>query len=341
MNKQRFDWKYVLRRWGPILLTLMLLAGLYVYLRQSHMIEQIDFAHLRWEYLGLLVLVRLAVYGTLGLVLLVYTTQIGLRLDFTDWFGLSVAGALTNLLAPIAGGAVVRAAYLKLHYNLSVARYTSFVAVTALMNYVVAGVSGLTLLAILIPAGVITNPPIALLVMGALIAAPVILLAVPLERLPIPGKGRISRWIKAALAGWQEIRTKPLLLAELFALTMVLVALQGVSTYLGLTALGHPAPFLDTLFIGVAISAWRVTPTVGFGIQEVIGAAGAGLVGISPVEGFVSTLLNRFANWVVLFTSGPLYSYLLSRRLGQPLAQAAETVRDNGQRVSDQQGESV
>src|SRR5258705_9240574 len=96
VEKQRVNWKHILRRWGPTVITLIIFALGYEYLRRSGLIEGIDLAKVRPEFLGLIVVIRILNLAVLGLMLDGFARHIGARLDFTEWFGLTIASSLVN-----------------------------------------------------------------------------------------------------------------------------------------------------------------------------------------------------------------------------------------------------
>jgi uncharacterized membrane protein YbhN (UPF0104 family) len=318
----------LLRRWLPSLLSLLILGIAIYYLWQSDMFAQIDLSHPDWRWLAALVVLRVLSQGVIGYSEALYVAHLGASLTFVEWFGLSVASSVVNLLTPIAGGAVLRGGYYQLKYDLHLARYTPLLAATALINYLVSGVVGLVLLGLLLALGAGGAIPWAApAILIALAVVPLAALVIPLERLPIPGKGRIVGWIRLALGGWTEIRTSPSLLLKQCGLIFLLQVLQGVSMIAGVWGLGLDAPPLPLFFVGIVLSAWRVTPAMGVGAKEVIATLAAPLVGLNPSLGLLGALASRLANWLCIFTLGPIFSLILTRRLGQSMGDISRAAR--------------
>jgi hypothetical protein len=282
--------------------------------------------------MALLILSKVVMYYFIGLSQAYFTEFLGAKTNPVEWFGLAVAGSLVNFLTPVGGGAMVRSGYLKLRYKLPISRFSSLFAVTLLMNYLAGGIAGLALIVIFL----LINTPVpalAIAIITGLIVVPLIILSIPLERLPLPNIQQLQRARRiamSALDGWKELRTAPSLLVIQFFLILALILVQAVGIHLGLASLGQPVDFLNTLFLGIMLGAWRVTPAPIIGAGEVVAMVIAPAAGITPAQALVAAVLARFANWVVMFTLGPVFSYLLSRRLGQPLASAAQI--DNTQR---------
>lgn len=309
-----------MRRALPTLLSLIVLGLAVWYLWDSHLFDKIDLSHPRWGWLAALLALRLLSLGVIGYSEALFVQHLGAKLTFVEWFGLNVASSVINLVTPIAGGAVLRGGYYQLKHNLHMARFTPLLGAVALVNYFVSGVVGLILLGVLFALGAGGEVSwIAPTVLIVLIVGPVVAMVIPLEKLPVPGKGRIVGWIRLALEGWQEIRTAPDLLLKQCGLIFFVQVLQGLSMIVGVWGLGIDAPALPLFFVGIVLSAWRVTPAMGVGAKEVIATLAAPLVGLNPTLGLLGALATRLANWLVIFTLGPLFSYILSRRLGQSL----------------------
>jgi hypothetical protein len=51
------------------------------------------------------------------------------------------------------------------------------------------------------------------------------------------------------------------------------------------------------------------------------------MINVNPAWGLVAALLVRLANIVCMLALGPIYTYILSQRLGQPLMDAARLER--------------
>jgi uncharacterized membrane protein YbhN (UPF0104 family) len=308
-------WKQLLRRWGPTLLSMIVIGGIALLLTRTDMLKDIDFRAIRWEYIALMVPVRTLYFALGGLVMATYTAHLGQRLRFDEWFGLSMAATLINSITPMSGGMATRAGYLRARYGFPISHYTALQAATSLMAYFVGGLMGLILLLAL---ALHTRQPIPWLpvgIMAAMAAGPLAVILLPLEKLPLPRSGRLIRWIQIALDGWREIRTSPALLIRQVELTVVMLLTQAVSIDLGLRALGEQAPFVQVLFIGLTTNLVRVTPIASLGLREAIAGVAAQLVSISAARGLAAAALMRVAGWVPLFTLGPIFLYILSRRV--------------------------
>lgn len=313
-----------LRRGLPAIISLLFLGVVVYYLWTTNRFSKLDFSHPQWGWLALLVVLQAISLGVIGYSEALYIRHLGVNLSFVEWFGLNVASSVINLLTPIAGGAVLRAGYYQLQHKLHPARFTPLLAATSIITYLVSGISGLILLGVFYAFGLggeITW--LAPLVFVGLIVAPLVALSIPVERLPLP-KGRIADLVRMALGGWAEIRTSVPLLVKQIILILILEVLQSLSMVAGLKGLGQDAPLLPMIFIGIVLAAWRVTPAFGVGAKEIVATAAAPLVALDPLLALLGALINRLATWVCVFTLGPLFSYLLSRRVGKSITEMSQ-----------------
>ena len=310
-----------LRRWLPTIVSLAALAAVIVYLGRSKLFDRLDLSHPQWGWLAALVVLQAFSMAVIGYSEALYVRHLGANLTFVEWFGLNVTSTVVNLVTPIAGGAVLRAGYYQWQHKLHPARFTPLLAANSLITYLVSGLLGLAVLGVFLLAGLgPTVSWIAPLICVVLIAAPLVMFVIPVERLPLP-KGRIANLLRLALDGWADIRTSPSLLVRQVGLVVVLEVLQSAAMIVSVLGLGQPAPLLPLIFLGIVLSAWRVTPAFGIGGKEVIATLAAPLVGLDWTLGLLGSLAGRLANWVCVFTLGPLFSYLLTRRVGVSLSE--------------------
>jgi uncharacterized membrane protein YbhN (UPF0104 family) len=314
-EEKQARWKKLLRRWGPTLLSLAVIGGVALFFARSGMLDAIDFENIEWRFFALMIPVRIVSVSLTGLIVAVFTAYLGVNLPFVEWFGLAFAGNLVNILTPFLGGGTTRAAYLKARYNFPISRFLALLAAGLLITYLVGGLIGFVLLLALVLSKGQPIPWLPLGLMAGMALGPALAMIIPLEKVPLPRKGRLMRWVHAMLEGWHDIRSSPALLLKQIALALVLQLANAISLDLGLRALGVRASLAYALFIGNLTNLGRVTPVVGPGIREAIAALGAELIGISAAHGLTAALLLRLATWVSVFTLGPPSLLILSKRV--------------------------
>jgi uncharacterized membrane protein YbhN (UPF0104 family) len=312
---KRKGWQTLLRRWGPTLLSVIVIGGIVLFFSRSGMLDAIDFEAIKWRYFTLMVPIRVVNVALNGLIVAVFTAYLGVNLPFIEWFGLAFAGSLVNILTPFLGGGMARAGYLKARYDFPISRFVALYAATVLITYLVGGLVGFVLLLGLVISKGQPIPWLPLGLMAGMALGPVVVIFIPLEKVPLPPKGRVMHWVRIMLDGWHDIRSTPALLGKQIALALALQLINAISLDLGLRALGVRASLIYALFIGNLINLGRVTPMVGPGISEAIAALGADLIGLNAAHGLTAALLFRLATWLSVFTLGPPFLFILSRRI--------------------------
>jgi len=101
---------------------LLLLFGRYIYIHWS------EFSQIKIVspiYIFAIILLTILFSLTYGLVIKYLLLAFGIKLRFNEYFGLSIITGFYNLIAPLTGGVIPRAIYLKKKYNF---RYRLFVS---------------------------------------------------------------------------------------------------------------------------------------------------------------------------------------------------------------------
>ena len=306
----------LLARIIPYVLGVAAIAALLFYLWRSHLLEGLDFQTIRWNFVGIALLSEIGAFALRGMILALFVGAAGIRLRVYEWFGLSIASQVSNLMVPVSGGMMARAGYLKVRHGLPVSHFSALFAASYLIIFLVSGISGLILILISALTAQQSVPWIAGLILVVMAAGPAVILVLPLERLPLPKEGRIMNWIHAALSGWKEIRTDTPLLAKQVLIVTLLQVVQAFSLYASLIALGISVPFDRTLLMGVLTnltSFVRITPGA-LGVRESVTALSAQFVGFRATEGLAAALVIRLVDWAIAFSVGPIFMIVLARQ---------------------------
>jgi uncharacterized membrane protein YbhN (UPF0104 family) len=299
--------------WSIVVLVLTVAAIAWYLSSQSRLLTAFENVSL----LAIIYLVgmRVLFLGTNGLFLREFAVKFEVELASKEWFGLSVVTTMGNYIAPLSGGMVARAAYLKHRHELPYARFATLLASSYLVNFWVVGIVGLLTL--------LTFGRIHLywqmLVFFAVVTISISALTLfPTVRLP--GENRIAKTVNTALAGWVLVKNDRILLAKLVAYALVNVFLNGLSFWIAYDALGSRISFRNALLIGLLTSfalLIRITPG-NLGIQEAAVSLSSGLLGTGTGQGLLVALLIRGATLVPTFTLGPIFSLLLTHQLAVP-----------------------
>jgi uncharacterized membrane protein YbhN (UPF0104 family) len=233
-----------------------------------------------------------------------------------EWFGLSVVTTMGNYITPFSGGMIARAFYLKRRHEFSYTQFATLLASNYLVYFWVIGVIGV--LTFLLFGRVVWSYWQLFVFFVVVLISISVLILFPAVRLP--GQNRIAKTLNTSLAGWELVKNDRVLLAKLVVYTLVNVSLNALGFWVAYDALGSSVPFRSALLIGMLTSfslLIRITPG-NLGIQEALIGLSSGLLGIGAGQGLLVALLVRGATMVPTFTLGPIFSFLLTRKLVMP-----------------------
>jgi uncharacterized membrane protein YbhN (UPF0104 family) len=251
-----------------------------------------------------------------GLFLRTFAGKFQVQLKPVEWLGLAFVTTMGNYIAPFSGGTVARAAYLKNRHRFPYARFVTLLASSYLMTFWVIGVvGGLALLTFGKALWAYWQLLVFFVAVVVLISG---LILFPAVRLP--GKNRIAKTVNTALAGWILIKNDRILLARLVAYTLINVFLNSLSFWVAYDTVGTRISFRSALLVGLLASfslLIGITPG-NLGIQEAVVSLSSGLLGIGTGEGLLAALLIRGTTLIPTFILGPIFSFLLTRKLAMP-----------------------
>jgi uncharacterized membrane protein YbhN (UPF0104 family) len=251
--------------------------------------------------------------ATSGLFLYAFTAKLGVRLKTVEWIGLPFITAMGNQLTPFSGGMIARATYLKHSHALP---YTVFLSLLAANYLVIFGTMGLTGgITTLIFARSLAQPwPLVVLFFSITLA---ILMLVHFPGFRLPGENRWSKRLNAALSSWDQVRSDRRLLIRVVLYELVGIVFNAFTFWIAYRALGIFLPFPSALLVSLVTGfsiVISITPG-NWGVQEAVVALTSTLVGGGTEQGLAAALLIRAATLASAFTLGPVFSYVLSRRV--------------------------
>jgi len=264
------------------------------------------------RYLPPLLLVALAAIAANGLITRLLVLQFGVRLDFREWFGLTVLHAFGNYMPFPQAGAVARGIYLKKVRGLDYSSFTATLVATYVQFLATVGTLGLLALAFLALAHQPVPRP--LWIPFATLATMVVLLTPIVSSLPL-----IRRWSRF-VEGMAKLRRRHILLAVAGCQT-VLIAAGTTGMWLAFRSLDRPVAWTGCLLLALLImvsASFRVTPG-NLGVAESAAWMTAYVIGTNADEAVVAFALFRLVSVVTIFGLTPYYALRLSpqRRNGK------------------------
>jgi uncharacterized membrane protein YbhN (UPF0104 family) len=238
-----------------------------------------------------------------GLIRKVMVAQLGTRLGFVDWYGLSMVTNLVGLVTPARGDAILAGAYLKRRYGLSLSRFLGTVYANAVLLALVLSLQGLAALVAIGRSQDLSNPLVWVVVAMPGLVAGLLAIGSPAQ---VPWRGWLGDRLRAALGGWQAIRQNGATLAGSALLTIVgtgcfafwtWTAFRGLRLDVGL------APLILTSVVGQLAAYVNLTPG-NLGIREALLGFVTAALGIGFAEGVAVTLLQRAVSTALFLVVG-------------------------------------
>lgn len=306
------DWNRAVRRLLRPILALIVLAAMAWYVWSARATLK-SVLHFKLAYAPAMLAVPLASLAVNGYIGRLLVAEFGVRLTFTEWYGLALVNALGNYLPLPQGGAMARGVYLKRVHGLPYLTYAATLLVTYASALALAGFLGLAGLVVLTAKGRVIAWPL-WVAFGVLASAAV--LFTPLIRfIPLPGRARKFQDGLTTLRRHHLLRT-------IMALQCVQFSLTATGLWLAIRALpmpdNHHVTWLTALMMGLMSAASgviNVTPgNVGVEQGAVEVTARMLHLKLRPSYGFAASCLFRAMAVVVVFVLAPAYSAVLSRR---------------------------
>jgi len=294
-----------------ILVVVVVILGIYGW---SHRDIFSAIVAVRWPFLLYLLFMWVPSMLISGLRTKIFLDFFKIDLRFREWFGLSIITNMTNYLTPLQGGAAMRAIYLKKEHGFSYSAFATLLLASYVLSFLVTGMMGMAVVgALYLKYGAFDLKIFLLFLAVFLIVITFIILSPSI----LPTQNRFKNTLRNVLEGWRRIKSDWGLLYKISLLIGVGAVMTGVRLYLGYKALSLNADFLPVLLLGI-VSQYtifiKITPG-NLGIFEGVIALVSGIVGIGFDEGLAVATLLRGVNMVMVFTLGPLFSYLLTREL--------------------------
>lgn len=230
----------------------------------------------------------------------------------TEWFGLAVVTTMCNYITPFSGGLLFRATYLKRQHAFSFTKFVTLLSANYLISFWVIAVTGLFCFLFLEPDSM--SSIVFLFFLGTFIAISCIAL-IPVKS--IPGTSKFIRIINNSLHGWLFIKRDKILLIKLIVYTLANILLNSCAFWVACNSLDYNISLLPSIIISLIASfsvVIKLTPA-NLGIHEAIIGFTSPLFGIEIGQGLMTALVLRGTGIIVLFILGPLYSYILTKKL--------------------------
>jgi len=283
------------------------------YYIKTHMPEFTALSFINAQLIPALILIQLGVSVALGLIIKYLLEPFGIRLGFKEWFGLSVVTTFYNTITPFRGGMVARALYLKERHNFS---YTSFLATMSgiyVVNFFIQSTAGLLSAAAIYFQSGIFSPAISVIFGGFFLASLVMLMFSP--EMP-DSKNPVLNKAAQIFNGWNGIRKNRKIVITVVCTAFLQLFLTAAGLLISYKVFGIDVSIAQSVFLssisllGIVIS---ITPG-SLGVAEAITVFSSLALGITVAQSLSAAVLIRLTSLAVIFTLGPVYSYILIKK---------------------------
>lgn len=259
-------------------------------------------------------LAYVAALGAAGLNMRTLALLCDVRLDFVEWFGLTVGNSMYNLVLPGRAGVFARGFYLHRRHGLPPGRFMAIVLASAWHMLLASAL-------VLLFATILRNGPANLLgfaiaIVAGLVGTAIILGRSPRERLP-GETSRLGRLARDAFEGVAVFRNHRPDGCVVFVQSAVFILLSAASLGIACVAVGQtPSPTGVAAAAALVSLSSVVALTPGnLGVKEAITASCAGLLGVDAEHALLASLVDRAVAMVVVVALGLAFNRALLRRV--------------------------
>ncbi len=294
-----------------IVLTSLIVLALFYLINNIEEIQQISIVH-PFYFAPIIILTVLFLISN-GLISKLILERQGINLSFTEWFGLSVIGSMTNYLTPFRGGLLTNAVYLKKTHNYSYGKFISILGSTYVLIFMVNSLSGLlSLLWFYFNNGVFSIS--LFLVFLLLFLFCLFLLIFPLK---LPKTHSISYLQKVlnVINNLLYLRKSKRLLFQLICLSIINVIIVSLVNYFEFVMIGVELSIEKSIMLSVFSTyslLLSITPG-GLGVKESFMVYSGWVLSVPIASVAVISVVDRLITFVPTLLLGLFYSHKLMR----------------------------
>lgn len=250
-----------------------------------------------------------------GLITRACVSCFNIDLSLREWLGLAIITSMGNYLAPFRGGMAGKAVYLKKKHGFSYSEFLATVAASLMIIMLEGSLGGvLAVIIIYVNSGVL-HIYLGLPLLAAALAILFLLTDNGLEDrlLRLSSEHKWVTGLKNGISGWRALKKNKGVIKKIAALGLVNYFLITAQIFFSAQALSLEINFLSAWFMAVFAGftlLLSLTPA-NIGINEAVIGSIAGITGTGFNPGVLLASLIRLAGILIVFTLGPLCSYLL------------------------------
>jgi uncharacterized protein (TIRG00374 family) len=293
--------------------------AIFIYIKRG---EFSVFLQINPTYLLLLLIIHFIPVYILAYIFKINISIFNLRLNFKEWFGITVSNTMYNYILPFRGGMALKGLYLKRQYAFPYSKYLAYLSGFLLINFILSAfLAVLTGTIIRFFSGLKEiNQTLYFLVIIffiILVFVAYFLQYKNLTKVTFRKYKKILKYINNILSGLHYFKTNPKQVKLLFVLQGFFIIAMGVRLFFAYTFLGIEVSIIKLIFIQSVVTFTRliaITPG-NIGIKEGIIGLSSSLLGISPEEALLGAVLDRVVAMIVVFALGAVFSRILLKEV--------------------------
>jgi len=245
-----------------------------------------------------------------GIVIKYLLLAFGIELKFNEYFGLSIITGFYNMIAPLTGGVVPRALYLKKKHGFKYRLFISSLSGMYITHFFTGSILGILAVILIKYSQNIFNLLILIVFCSIFIFTLLLILFSP--RLKISEKKWLNPLIHS-INGWHTIRKNKKVVAIASAMSVVQTLLNMMGILLAFDIFGIKITFIQAFFLSCTaiIGGFMITTPGIIGLSELIAVFASLLIGITIPEALAVALLGRAISTITIMILGPVYSAIL------------------------------
>ncbi len=304
--------KSIYKKTLSILLLLVILA-LFAYYIYNHLYDFKELQIVNPFYIIVLIILFIVNYYFTSSILDILLRPFKISLNFVEAFMVSISTGFYNLITPFRGGMIARGVYLKKQYKFPYVDFLSTLAASYVLIFLVASIFGLLSTYLLYQ----STQNFSYIIPGIFLFVFISMLSIIVfsPKIPQSNNSYINKFIKV-INGWHLIKNNKRVIFATLVISTLQLLISSFMLFLQFKVFDIHVSFISCLFlssigsIGILLA---ITPA-GLGISEVITVFSALTIGITPAQSLTATILGRVISMIVLFTLGPIFSYILLKR---------------------------
>jgi uncharacterized membrane protein YbhN (UPF0104 family) len=245
-----------------------------------------------------------------GIVIKSLLEAFNIKLRFKEYFGLSIITGFYNLIAPLTGGVIPRAIYLKKKHNFKYRLFISSLSGMYVTHFFAGSILGIIgLLLIKFSQNVVSWPII--IVFSALLFLSAFLISFS----PKIKESKI-RWLNPlihSINGWHTIRNNKRTVWLSIAMSVAQNIINMLGILLTFNIFGIKITLIQAFFLSCTaiVGGFMITTPGIIGLSEIIAVFASSIIGVTVPQALAVAISGRVISTATILILGPIYSGIL------------------------------